>query len=103
MSKNNPEEILTKDWSAVPRAGHVLEAGNTDSYDTGSWATFYPVMDWDKCIQCLQCWVLCPDSAILVEDGLITGFDLLHCKGCGICDEICPDKYKAITMVKKEL
>ncbi|MEK7679190.1 MAG: 4Fe-4S binding protein [Deltaproteobacteria bacterium] len=26
------------------------------------------------------------------------GFDLEHCKGCGICAVECPDKVKAITM-----
>ena len=26
-----------------------------------------------------------------------------YCKGCEICAEVCPDKYKSIEMVKKEL
>lgn len=101
MSK--PEEILTKSWREMPRAGHVLEAGNADYYETGSWSTFKPVLDEEACIHCLLCWVLCPDSAVLVEDSKVVGFDLFHCKGCGICAEICPDKYDAIKMVKKEL
>jgi len=100
MSK--PEEILSKSWREMPRAGHVLEAGNSQYYDTGSWSTFKPVLK-DNCIHCFLCWVMCPDSAILVDDGKIVGFDLLHCKGCGICAEVCPDKYKSIEMVKKEL
>jgi 2-oxoacid:acceptor oxidoreductase delta subunit (pyruvate/2-ketoisovalerate family) len=99
----NPEEILTKSWAEKPRAGHVLDPGNTDAYDTGSWGTFKPVHDSEKCISCLLCWVMCPDSAILVEDGKIAGYDLMHCKGCGICAEICPKKVQAITMVKKEM
>jgi len=99
----NPEEILTKSWAEVPRAEHILEAGNTDVYETGTWTTFEPVLDEEKCIHCLQCWVFCPDSAVIVEDDQVVGFNLFHCKGCGICAEICPDKYNAITMVKKEI
>jgi len=95
-----PEDILTKSWDKMPRAGHVTEAGNSDAYDTGSWSTFKPVL-LDTCIHCFQCWVMCPDSAVLVKDLKVVGFDLLHCKGCGICAQVCPDKYSAIEMVKK--
>jgi len=98
----HPEDILKKSWKDMPRAGHVLEAGNTDVYDTGSWGTFKPVLK-DTCIHCFLCWVMCPDSAIIVEDDKVTGFNYDHCKGCGICAEICPDKYSAIEMVKKNL
>jgi len=98
-----PSDILSLPWDKIPRGGHVLEAGNTEFYETGTWSTFKPVLDFDICIQCLQCWVFCPDSAIEVEGELITGFNLFHCKGCGICAEICPTKpEKAIKMVLKE-
>ncbi|MBC8277767.1 MAG: 4Fe-4S binding protein [FCB group bacterium] len=99
-----PEDLLTKNWDQIPRGGHVLEAGCANEYETGTWTTFKPVLDLDLCIQCLQCWVFCPDSAIEVEGEEITGFNLFHCKGCGICAEICPTKpEKAILMVKKDL
>ena len=98
----NPEEVLQKSWKDTPRAGHVLVPGNTEVYNTGAWGTFKPVLNEETCIHCLQCWVLCPDSAILVENDKLVGFSELHCKGCGICAEVCPDKYKSITMVKKE-
>jgi pyruvate ferredoxin oxidoreductase delta subunit len=99
-----PEEILNKSWRELPRGGHVLEAGNAHTYETGTWTTFYPELHLDICIQCLLCWVACPDSAILTEGEKITGFDLFHCKGCGICSELCPTKpTKAITMEKKEM
>jgi len=38
------------------------------------------------------CWIYCPDSSILVEDGKMIGFDYKHCKGCGICAAECPTK-----------
>ena len=110
MADNNnnnkhPEDVLTKDWSGKHKAGHILDAGNAEYYDTGTWGTFEPVLHEDICIQCLRCWVACPDSAILVnEESEVIGFDLKHCKGCAICAEICPTKpEKAITMEKKNL
>jgi len=36
------------------------------------------------------CWVFCPDSAVEVEGMRFKGFDLTHCKGCGICARECP-------------
>ena len=99
-----PDEILSKSWAEIPRAEHVLDAGNTEQYETGSWATFEPVLLPEICIHCLICWVMCPDSSVLVEDDKVVGFDLFHCKGCAICEEVCPTKpEKAIKMVKKEL
>ena len=57
--------------------------------------------DKAKCVNCLTCWVYCPDSAILVVEGKHGDFDLKHCKGCGICAQECPKKDKAITMVEE--
>jgi pyruvate ferredoxin oxidoreductase delta subunit len=32
-----------------------------------------------------------------VKDGKRLDFDYMHCKGCGICEEVCP--FPAITML----
>ena len=88
-----------KGWRDIPIGGVITDAGNSDTYETGSWRTFRPVHDKEKCINCLRCWVFCPDSAILVEDDKVTGVDYEHCKGCGICAKECPDKVKAFKMV----
>jgi len=85
-------------WKDLPHAGVILEAGNAEEYLTGDWRTFKPVWDEEKCIHCLTCWISCPDSSILVEDGKVVGIDYEHCKGCGICAEVCPPRAKAITM-----
>jgi len=86
-----------KGWKDIPDAGLIVEAGNAEKYNTGSWRAFRPVRDEKKCTDCLMCWIYCPDSAILVEDKKVKGIDLEHCKGCGICAEECP--VKAIKMV----
>lgn len=89
-------------YDKLPLAGVIEEAGNAKNYETGSWGTFRPIFHPEICIQCLFCWVYCPDSAILVEDGKVVGIDYDHCKGCEICHVECPTKPdKAITMEKK--
>ncbi|MFC1501150.1 4Fe-4S binding protein [Elusimicrobiota bacterium] len=78
--------------------GDILEAGTAEAFHTGDWRSSRPVWDEKKCIHCMACWVACPDSSILTKDGKITGIDLDHCKGCGICAVECPTKVSAITM-----
>ncbi len=92
-------ENKERGWKDIPRGGLILEAGNAADYETGSWRSMRPIRDTEKCINCLRCWIFCPDSAIPVEDRKVMGFDLAHCKGCGICAHECPPKVKAITMV----
>ena len=86
-------------WKDIPRGGMILEAGNAEKYETGSWRSMRPIRDDEKCIHCLRCWIFCPDSAIIVEDRKVVGIDLDHCKGCGICAHECPSKVNAIEMV----
>ena len=75
----------------------ILPGGTSIYYKTGSWRTFRPVIDMNKCVNCLTCWVYCPDSAVMVKDGKIEGINYDYCKGCGICASECP--VKAIKMV----
>jgi 2-oxoacid:acceptor oxidoreductase delta subunit (pyruvate/2-ketoisovalerate family) len=68
---------------------------------TGGWRTSgMPVADVDACINCLLCWIYCPDSAVIVADGVFEGFDYDYCKGCEVCAEMCP--IDAIRMVPEE-
>ncbi len=89
-------------WKEVSKGGVIRDAGNAKEYETGEWRSQRPVKDDDACIHCLLCWVFCPDNSIIVEDGKVTGIDLTHCKGCGICAKECPDKIKAIKMVEEK-
>lgn len=62
---------------------------------TGHWRTRRPILDRDRCTECLQCWIFCPDSCITrTEDGL--DYNLKYCKGCGICQAVC--KAGAVSM-----
>jgi len=90
-----------KGWKEIPIGGLILDAGNSEEYETGSWRSSRPIIDMDRCSHCMICWVFCPDSAVLVEDGKVIGIDLAHCKGCGICAQEC--SRRAISMVEESL
>ena len=81
-----------KGWKDIPIGGKITEAGNAVEYKTGDWRTFKPERDEEKCSQCLLCWIYCPDSSVIVKDGKVIAIDYDHCKGCGICEKICPKK-----------
>ena len=91
-----------KGWREIPIGGLITEPGNASGYETGTWRTFKPMWDEEKCIHCLLCWLYCPDSAVLVKDGKVLGIDYDHCKGCGICAKECPKKVQAIQMVLEQ-
>ena len=86
-------------WRDVPMAGNILEPGTSAEYKTGSWRSERPVWDAEKCTNCSQCWLFCPDMSIKLDDeGKMTGIDYDYCKGCGLCASVCPPKASAITM-----
>lgn len=93
--------MKSEGWRAVPIGGMILEAGNSVEYLTGDWRAFRPVRGQAECTHCFQCWLFCPDSSILVdvEHEEMAGFELDHCKGCGICAAVCPVNVKVIRKV----
>jgi pyruvate ferredoxin oxidoreductase delta subunit len=86
-----------KGWRELPIGGMIEEAGNAAELNTGAWRAFRPIVNKDKCTNCLQCWMFCPDMSVEVQDNKMLGFDYYHCKGCGICASTCP--VEAITML----
>jgi pyruvate ferredoxin oxidoreductase gamma subunit len=55
---------------------------------TGAWSLDRPVL-LAACNACALCALFCPEGAIARGDGAMT-IDYLYCKGCGICEKICP-------------
>lgn len=86
-------------WKDLAMGAMIVTPGSAREYKTGDWRSMRPIYDAKACIHCMQCWVYCPDSAVMVKDGKVVGIDLEHCKGCGICARVCPAKpNKAIKM-----
>ncbi len=80
----------------------ILGPGTALEFETGGWRSERPIWIPETCIQCMFCWISCPDSAVKVKDGKMTGFDYKYCKGCGICANECPTKPKSIRMEKEK-
>jgi 2-oxoacid:acceptor oxidoreductase delta subunit (pyruvate/2-ketoisovalerate family) len=89
-----------KRWDELEPGGTVLPA-DAPRPRTGGWRTgVKPSADLSKCVNCLLCWLHCPDSSILLDELTFAGFDYDYCKGCEICAEVCP--VDAITMVAED-
>jgi 2-oxoacid:acceptor oxidoreductase delta subunit (pyruvate/2-ketoisovalerate family) len=89
-----------KTWEQLAPGGTVRR-GDAVQPRTGGWRTgVKPSVDLSHCVNCLLCWLYCPDSAVVLDGEAFVGFDYDHCKGCEICAEICP--IEAITMVPEE-
>lgn len=84
MSKQKP-----RGWKEIPIAGVAWIP--SDRYITGDWRTRRPIIDYEKCTNCLVCYIFCPDSSIL-WNGERVEIDYSYCKGCGICARECPTK-----------
>ena len=73
----------------------IKNPGNSRNNKTGSWRTFKPILDIEKCIDCDNCMIFCPDGSLNQPHDI----DYDFCKGCGICANECPSD--AIEMVKE--
>lgn len=84
----------------------TAEPKSTLKNKTGSWRTFKPTTDYNKCISCGTCSQVCPEGCIAMESiqnyeklKPITDYD--YCKGCGVCATECPVKAIAMELDKK--
>ncbi|WP_110943093.1 4Fe-4S binding protein [Inediibacterium massiliense] len=74
------------------QAGHLVEKN-------AGWRTIKPVIDYEKCVKCMICYLYCPEGTIFKENEKIQ-IDYDFCKGCGICAKEC--KAGSIQMVREE-
>ncbi|MFA7365208.1 MAG: 4Fe-4S binding protein [Patescibacteria group bacterium] len=77
----------------------IVKPNSSLENKTGSWRSYKPIIDKEKCIACGICSKICPDSAAFLKpvNGQIkahVNYD--YCKGCGLCAKECP--VKAIRM-----
>jgi 2-oxoacid:acceptor oxidoreductase delta subunit (pyruvate/2-ketoisovalerate family) len=87
-------------WKDLPQGG-IVRPGQAPPVRTGGWRTgLRPAVDLERCVNCLLCWLYCPDSAIRLDGTTFVGFDYDTCKGCEICSVVCP--VDAIAMVEDD-
>ena len=86
-------------WRDLPAGGRVSPATAPQPH-TGGWRTgLLPEVELSACVNCLLCWLYCPDSAIEVDGDVLGRIDYRYCKGCELCVEVCP--VGAIAMVSE--
>ena len=84
-------------WRDLPLGG-IVRPEEAVQPRTGGWRTgLKPEADLSACVNCLLCWLYCPDSAVRLDGTTFTGFDEDLCKGCELCAAVCP--VSAIRMV----
>ena len=69
MALSAKEINETTRWQDLTEGLKIYEPATSKSFLTGEWRTDTPVVDWEKCRQCLLCVPYCPDSSIPVQDG----------------------------------
>ena len=68
----------------------IMAAGNMGLKKTGNWRMERPVINYEKCNDCLICFVRCPDGAVGIREDCKPEIDYDHCKGCLVCAQECP-------------
>jgi len=68
----------------------LYSPANSFSISVADWRIEKPLLKLDECIHCQFCWIYCPDMSIISRDKKMESIDYEHCKGCGICVEVCP-------------
>ena len=75
---------------------------NSFTASVADWRIEKPLFNKDYCIDCQFCWIYCPDMSIISRDKKMIGVDMDHCKGCGICVEVCPTNPKSLLMFAEQ-
>jgi pyruvate ferredoxin oxidoreductase delta subunit len=94
----NKPKLSTEPLPSKLPLGPATRAGVLHEISAGM-RTFRPVIDTEKCVKCLQCFLCCPDG-VIDKSGDVLEIDYDYCKGCGICKNVC--SVDAITMIKEE-
>lgn len=87
-------------YATAPIGGTIAQAGNSINKDLSvSRQGYLPQFLRDKCIDCAQCDLVCPDYCFVWEEGtdrrgrptmVLKGIDYQYCKGCLKCVTACP-------------
>jgi pyruvate ferredoxin oxidoreductase delta subunit len=97
------EEYAKPGWTKM-REGIIVDAMKVGTrnpiYKKWSTRTRRPLVNFDTCIKCTQCWLQCPDECFEVTpEGT---YEVIYeaCIGCSICADVCPVP-DCVTMVNE--
>ena len=90
------------DIALVHQEDRDYSPNNSFTASVADWRIEKPVFNKDYCIDCQFCWIYCPDISIISRDKKMIGVDMDHCKGCGICVEVCPTNPKSLLMYSEQ-
>ncbi|MBV9544854.1 MAG: (4Fe-4S)-binding protein [Chloroflexi bacterium] len=80
-------------WTQM-REGIIVEAMKVGTrnpiYKKWSTRTRRPLVNFDTCIKCTQCWLQCPDECFEVTPEGTYEVVYEACIGCSICADVCP-------------
>jgi pyruvate ferredoxin oxidoreductase delta subunit len=87
------EEYTKPGWTQM-REGIIVEAMKVGTrnpiYKKWSTRTRRPLVNFDTCIKCTQCWLQCPDECFEVTPEGTYEVVYEACIGCSVCAEVCP-------------
>jgi pyruvate ferredoxin oxidoreductase delta subunit len=97
------EEYIKPGWTHM-REGIIVEAMKVGTrnpiYKKWSTRTRRPLVNFDTCIKCTQCWLQCPDECFEVTPQGTYEVVYEACIGCSVCAEVCPVP-DCVTMVNE--
>ncbi|MCL4479528.1 MAG: 2-oxoacid:acceptor oxidoreductase family protein [Deltaproteobacteria bacterium] len=93
------KEVSLLGYKNAPIGGVILNPGNSINKDLSASRTGYmPLFIQEKCTNCGECEITCPDYCFVWEKGvdkhgrqkqILLGIDYQFCKGCMKCVQIC--------------
>jgi len=90
------------DIAGTQQEDRAYSQSSSFTASVADWRIEKPIFNKDYCIDCQFCWIYCPDISIVSRDKKLVGVDMDHCKGCGICVEVCPTNPKSLLMFPEQ-
>jgi pyruvate ferredoxin oxidoreductase delta subunit len=91
-----------EDIAGTRQEDRAYSESSSFTVSVADWRIEKPIFNKDYCIDCQFCWIYCPDISIIARDKKLIGVDMDHCKGCGICVEVCPTNPKSLLMFPEQ-
>lgn len=86
------EEVPAVPLPLVSKAALEQRTRELEQPAAGGWKPWFPVIDYTRCTNCMQCLSFCLFDVYGVKDGKIQVQNQDHCKtDCPACSRVCPE------------